>query len=248
MLTKYKIIELQSVDSTNSYAASLIKSEKVEEGTVVWARAQTSGKGQGNNKWESEPEKNLTFSWILFPGFLSPVHQFLLNKAISLGVCDFVNNFPVKGLISIKWPNDIYLDHNKLGGILINNNICGNMFESAIVGIGLNINQMCFSKEVPNPVSLKQVLGSKVSLRQALENLVNNLDHRYHQLCSGALEILENDYMMHLWGYQQWRKFRAENKVFEGKIDGVDEYGRLIVKSRENESMIFNHGEIEFLF
>ncbi len=248
MLGKYQIIHLQTVDSTNVYAASLIKSEKVEEGTIVWAQEQTSGKGQGDNLWESEPDKNLTFSWILFPFFLPPSHQFLLNKAISLGVYDFINNFILEGTVSIKWPNDIYLENNKLGGILISNTICGEVFESAIVGIGLNINQMRFGKEIQNPVSLKQLLGYEVSLQSGLETLINNLDYRYQQLRSGAHEILRNDYRKHLSGYQQWRKFMVGNQTFEGKIDGVDEYGRLVVISRKNESRIFNHGEIEFLF
>ena len=247
-MKNYNIIRLQTVDSTNTYAASLLKTEKVEEGTIVWAIEQTSGIGQGKNIWESQPEKNLTFSWILFPFFLSPIHQFLLNKAISLGVYDFFNNFNLNGTVSIKWPNDIYLEYNKLGGILINNTICGKVFESAIVGIGLNINQMHFSKDVPNPVSIKQVLGYEVSLRSGLENLVNNLDHRYQQLRAGAHETLENDYRKHLLGYQQWCKFIVENQTFDGKIDGVDEYGRIVLISRKNESRIFNHGEIEFLF
>jgi len=248
MIGKLHIIDLKTVDSTNTYAASLLKTKKIEEGTIVLAKEQTSGKGQGDNRWESEPEKNLTFSWILFPCFLPPAQQFFLNKTISLGVCDFIRKFSLKGTVSIKWPNDIYLEYNKLGGILINNTICGEVFESAVVGIGLNINQMHFGKEVPNPISLRQVLGYEVSLRAGLETLVNNLERRYQQLRAGAHEILENDYRKHLLGYQQWRKFNIQNQTFEGKIDKVDEFGRLVVISRNNESRIFNHGEIEFLF
>jgi BirA family transcriptional regulator, biotin operon repressor / biotin---[acetyl-CoA-carboxylase] ligase len=242
------IIVLQKVDSTNTYAADLLKSEKVEEGTVVWAKEQTSGRGQGENRWESEPEKNLTFSWILFPRFLPPDNQFLLTKTIALGVYDFILKFNLKGTATIKWPNDIYVEYNKLGGILINNTISGDTYESAIIGIGLNINQMNFVKEVPNPVSLKQVLGYEISLRSGLESLVNNLEKRYEQLRSGDCEALENDYRKHLLGYQQWRKFLVQNQLFEGKIDGVDESGRLVIISRSNESRVFQHGEIEFLF
>ena len=59
MTVKPHIIELQKVDSTNSYAASLIRSKKVEEETVISTIEQTSGKGQGENRWESEPGKTL---------------------------------------------------------------------------------------------------------------------------------------------------------------------------------------------
>jgi BirA family transcriptional regulator, biotin operon repressor / biotin---[acetyl-CoA-carboxylase] ligase len=248
MTGKLNIIDLQQVDSTNTYAASLLQKEKVEEGTVIWAKEQTAGRGSGSNRWESEAEKNLTFSIVLFPTFLSPDEQFLLNMTIALGLVDFLIGFALKGNISIKWPNDIYLEYNKLGGILIDTTIDGEVFSSAIVGIGLNINQIHFINEIPNPVSLKQILGYEVSLRTGLESLVNNLLNRYGQLRDGALQTLESDYRKHLLGYQQWRKFLLQNQLFEGKIDGVDKYGGLKIISRNGEHRVFNHGEIEFLF
>jgi BirA family transcriptional regulator, biotin operon repressor / biotin---[acetyl-CoA-carboxylase] ligase len=248
MTGKLNIIDLQQVDSTNSYAATLLQKDKVEEGTIIWAKEQTAGRGSGTNKWESEAEKNLTFSMILFPEFLAPDNQFLLNKIIALGVVDFLQGFNLKGNISIKWPNDIYLEYNKLGGILIDTTIKGDAITSAIVGIGLNINQIHFINEIPNPVSLKQILGFEISLRTGLESLVNNLLHRYRQLRDGELQTLESEYMKHLLGYQQWRKFMVQNQLFEGKIDGVDKYGGLKMISRNGEHRVFNHGEIEFLF
>jgi BirA family transcriptional regulator, biotin operon repressor / biotin---[acetyl-CoA-carboxylase] ligase len=247
MIGKYKLIKLQKVDSTNLYAENLLKAGTLEEGTIIWAKEQTAGRGQGTNRWESEPKKNLTFTWVLFPQFLEPGKQFLLNQTISLGVFDFIRNFNLKGVLAIKWPNDIYLEYNKMGGILINNIISGNIFTTSIIGIGLNINQMRFVKEVPNPVSLKQVLGYEVSLQAGLEKLVNNLDKRYNELRSGAYETLETDYRRHLLGYQQWRKFKVGNRMFEGKIEGVDEHGHLVVISRESEVAHFMHGEIEYI-
>ena len=242
------IIKLQKVDSTNTYAAELLKTRKVEEGTIIWAKEQTAGRGQGNNRWESEPEKNFTFSWIIYPEFLPPENQFQLNKVIALGVLDFVRGFSLKGILSIKWPNDIYLEYNKLGGVLINNIIAGGTIDSSIVGIGLNINQMDFVRDLPNPVSLRQVLGYELSLQTELEHLVHFLENRYHQLRSGELGKLENEYRSQLLGYQQWRKFLVKGLPFEGKIKGVDEFGRLMVISRKNENLLFDHGEIEFLF
>ena len=248
MTDKPHFIKLKKVESTNSYAASLLKSEQVKEATVVWSQEQTSGKGQGDNRWESEPGKNLTFSWILFPHFLPPDRQFLLNKMISLGVSDFLIKLQIPLPVSIKWPNDIYLENKKVGGILINNTICGDRLATAVVGIGLNVNQMHFSNDTPNAVSVRQVTGNKTDLKSGLRELVNNLNLRYAQLRSGAYESLETDYLDRLLGYQQWRTFRAKNHEFEGKVQGVDEYGRLIVLTRKNESALFDHGKIEFLF
>ena len=57
----HPFIELQSVDSTNLYAADLIKKKKVAEGTIIFAYEQTLGRGQGDNKWESEPGKYVQY-------------------------------------------------------------------------------------------------------------------------------------------------------------------------------------------
>ena len=63
----HPLIELQTVDSTNLYAEQLLKKQKVPEGTIIFAHEQTSGKGQGENSWESEPGKKCHVQ----PGFIS---------------------------------------------------------------------------------------------------------------------------------------------------------------------------------
>ena len=125
-----KIIEVKIIDSTNCYAEKILKENKVPEGTIIRAFEQISGKGQGENKWLSEPGKNLTISLILYPRFLPIEHQFILNKSVSLGVLDFVHTILPAGSCKIKWPNDIYSGSLKLGGILIINTVSGSSFDS----------------------------------------------------------------------------------------------------------------------
>ena len=80
------IIRLQEVDSTNDYILKEIHKGSIsDEGTIVVAENQISGKGLDKNLWESEAGKNLTFSVLLKPGFIKAEQQFLMNKAISLG-------------------------------------------------------------------------------------------------------------------------------------------------------------------
>jgi len=103
-MNQREIIRLESVDSTNLYAASLLQGGDVPDGTVVWAGAQTAGRGQHENRWESQPGMNLTFSLIIHPKNLSPERQFLINKAIALGTLDYLRlHLPDAG---IKWPHD----------------------------------------------------------------------------------------------------------------------------------------------
>ncbi|HTX88402.1 MAG TPA: biotin--[acetyl-CoA-carboxylase] ligase, partial [Bacteroidales bacterium] len=120
-----QIIKLKTLTSTNDYAEQLLAKGEVEEGTVIWAEEQTAGKGQGANTWESEPGKNLTFSLILHPHFIHPSLQFMISKAVSLGVLEYAKTVLPGISCGLKWPNDICAGEKKLGGILIRHMISG---------------------------------------------------------------------------------------------------------------------------
>jgi len=243
----HPFVELKTTDSTNLYAERLLKAGKVAEGTVVLAYEQTSGKGQGENKWESEHEKNATFSLILFPVFLPPGNQFLLNKAISLGVLEFLRGLAPEEELFIKWPNDIYAGNRKIAGILIQNTVCGNVYESCIAGIGVNLNQETFSQSLPNPVSLKQLTGADYPVRQAVDLIVAYIDRRYQMLQTRNHELLDQEYREHLFGVNEWRNYSVNKKVLKGKIRDVDESGMLIMELEDGSTRLFNHGDFEFI-
>ena len=243
-----RIIELDSVDSTNLYAERLLKEKRVPGGTVVWAHEQTAGKGQGENKWLSEPFRNLTLSMILFPGFLPVDRQFLINKAISLGVVDLVHALLPAGSCRIKWPNDICHGRSKIGGILINNTITGNTFDTSIIGIGINVNQTRFDPSLPGAVSVAQIIRGETDLEHALHMLIEKVDIRYGQLQEGAISMLDGEYKSSLSGFGEEREFKAGSGVFKGTIKDVDQFGRLVVETTDQKRLTFSHGEIEFLF
>jgi BirA family biotin operon repressor/biotin-[acetyl-CoA-carboxylase] ligase len=244
----HPFIELQTVNSTNTYAEKLLESGEVKEGTVIYAHEQTSGKGQGDNSWESSPGQNATFSFILFPEFLHPENVFLLNKTISLGMIDFLSQFVQDHKLSVKWPNDIYFSSFKIGGILIQNTICGSRFESCIAGIGLNLNQGYFSPDLPNPVSLKQITGKEFPVTDAIHKIVDCIDDRYLQLRLGLIQVLDNEYQKRLLGLNDWRDYFVNKKVIKGKVTGVDESGRLVLEMLDGSIRYLNHGEVKFSF
>jgi len=106
MIIGSDILYFDSLASTNVTAAQMLTEQKPEEGTVIRAGFQTAGKGQKGNSWESAEDMNLLFSIILYPSSLQADEQFLLSMAISLGICDFLENHLPRP--DIKWPNDIY--------------------------------------------------------------------------------------------------------------------------------------------
>jgi len=243
-----KIITLETVHSTNNYLISLLEKDKntLEEGTVLITSEQTAGRGTGNNTWESERGKNLTFSLLLYPAFLRPENQFQLSKAIALGVADYVEL--VVGKAKVKWTNDIYVDDKKIAGILIENSISGSRMTSSVVGIGLNINQTKFYSNAPNPVSLAQITGCEYHLEDELIKLCNCLQKRYLQLQKTTLNsALNHDYLAHLYRFGDFHIYAADNKRFTAKIVGVDKIGRLILENQQAERQHFAFKEVVFV-
>jgi BirA family transcriptional regulator, biotin operon repressor / biotin---[acetyl-CoA-carboxylase] ligase len=242
-----KIIKLVDLDSTNTYLQQLISNnEKDIEGLVVVAENQNKGRGQRGNDWNSEEGKNLTFS-ILLKSKLLVQHQFLLSKVISLGILDFLNKLGIVNA-TIKWPNDVYIDKNKVAGILIENTIRENKIYNSIVGIGLNVNQINFNNKIKNPTSLiKELQGDILDLEELLGQLLFFIEKRYLLLKTNKTSVINADYLKGLYGLGEYKNFNINNTVVEAKIVGVSELGRfqLEINNRVEE---FDLKEVEFLF
>lgn len=239
------IVHLDTIDSTNNYAAKQLLTKSLNEGTVFNAACQQAGRGQGQSVWESAKGLNLTFSIVLFPVQVEIASQFFISRAISLGVADFLSQH-VSGVL-IKWPNDIYVNDKKIAGILIETAISGGKFSRAIVGIGMNINQDIFISDAPNPVSLKNLTGESYDLSLLLKDLCNILDNRYLSLLQGGLAALHSDYQERLYNRGTWAKYSAKGEEFDGMIVGVESDGRLIIQTRTGEERGFYFKEVVFL-
>jgi BirA family transcriptional regulator, biotin operon repressor / biotin---[acetyl-CoA-carboxylase] ligase len=239
-------LEFDSLPSTNLCALELLAKSKPVEGLAISAAYQSAGKGQIGSRWESPPGLNLTLSVLFYPVFLPPRQQFALNQAVALSVRDLVASYGQKPVF-VKWPNDIYVNHRKIAGILIQNTLSGSTLQSSVVGVGLNVNQEIFSPELPNPTSLRLETGQShllPALRQAFFSL---LEQRYLQLKSGRFAELDEAYRACLYGYQQRFLFeRPTGGQFEGKILGVGRQGHLRVGHRGGEEA-FQFKQIKML-
>jgi BirA family transcriptional regulator, biotin operon repressor / biotin---[acetyl-CoA-carboxylase] ligase len=240
-----EIIFSENLSSTNSYAALLLSKNKLREGTVIQTNFQAEGRGQMGNSWESERDKNLLISIILYPNSIRADKQFILSKVISLGIRDFLSGFISE--VFIKWPNDIYVLNDKIAGILIENSIIGNNIESTIAGIGLNINQERFVSGAPNPTSLKKLTCQEYDLGECLATLVKSLDKRYKQLLNENLALIDKDYISSLYRYNRWSTYRDSNGVFEARISDVSETGVLQLEDRKGKRFEYSFKEVDFL-
>ena len=188
--------------------------------------------------------KNLLISIILYPSFINAGDQFRISMAISLGIYDFLTVLIPE--CSIKWPNDIYVNNDKIAGILIENSISGDRIENTVAGIGLNINQEKFS-DAPNPVSLRILTGKSFDLNTCLTQLSKDLDKRYKQLIAGNSDQIIREYNSKLYRLNQWFKFRDSKGIRTGRILSTGEYGRLKIESQDGEQNEYNFKEVEFI-
>jgi len=209
------------------------------------AESQYAGRGQQQNRWHSEDGKNLTFSLLLKPVFLPVTQQFDLTRAISLGIINALEPY-LGDQLKIKWPNDIYYADGKLGGILIENLVQGNQIKNSVIGIGLNINQESFPLEVPNAVSLKQILHRHYDLRLLLSEICQNIEVAYLNLKAGRFELVRKAYLERLYWLNEDKIFKASGQIFKGTIENVKDNGLLIVNNGA-ETSEYNQKEIEFL-
>lgn len=243
-LVKNSII-LNEVESTNNYANHLIVSKAADEGTVVLARYQKQGRGQQGNQWESEAGKNLLTSIILFPRFLFAGKQFLISKVVSLALVDFLKE-EVEG-VSIKWPNDLYVFDKKVAGILIENSVKGDYLFSTIVGIGLNLNQLKFNSDAPNPVSLKHYTGKEYFAEQVSTTITENIFRWYEKLKLGKFEEINEGYFSNLFRRNKWAWFEKGSQKFEARITGIGEFGQLLLEDRTGKISSNLFKEVEFV-
>ena len=156
-MTNIRIITLDQTASTNSYLAALPIDNEADI-TVVRACHQTAGRGQGNNVWESEANKNLLFSFNIKTPKVPANQQFLLSMTCALAVKKALEAYI--GDITLKWPNDIYKGDGKLGGILIETTIGQQGIKRCIFGVGI---KGIFTAMHPIPFRFFNSRGTRLS-------------------------------------------------------------------------------------
>jgi BirA family transcriptional regulator, biotin operon repressor / biotin---[acetyl-CoA-carboxylase] ligase len=244
----FKRIHLPQTHSTNKLAAEMHAQGEAIVQTILSTDFQTEGKGQESNAWHSEAGKNLLFSMVIHPKKLHPARQFMLTKAVSLGICDALAVLVPYENIRIKWPNDIYVDDKKMGGILISNTISGQDITLSIIGIGLNVNQTAFPEWIPNPVSLKQLMGMHADREALLAELENTISARLELLNYQAGENkLDADYLEKLYQLHDWKFYRVKGEEILGSITGVDEFGHLLLDTNDGSQLSCDLKEVVFL-
>lgn len=242
------IEKMDEMPSTNDYLALVCRKGQAEEFYTVVTEFQTAGKGQRGNSWEAEDGKNLLFSTVLYPTALEAKHQFYISMLAALAIHEALSSY-TSGF-SIKWPNDIYWKNKKIAGILIENEIEGKDLNQSIIGIGLNVNQEKFVSDAPNPVSLKQILGTGIDRQELLEKVLHGIIGGYCQLENDfgrASQTIGLLYLKHLYRRKGFHTYRDEGGIFRAEFHQLEEDGHLLLKDEEGIVRRYAFKEVEFV-
>ncbi|MBS1495343.1 MAG: biotin--[acetyl-CoA-carboxylase] ligase [Bacteroidetes bacterium] len=235
---------LNSVDSTNNYAMRQVHAAMARHGMAWFAQEQTAGKGQRGKIWQTGKGENIALSIVLEPKGLAVTDQFRVSVAVSLGCFDFFNTL-CNGNVSIKWPNDIYWNDRKAGGILIENVLQGKNWKYAIAGIGININQEQFDPSIKNPVSLKIITGKSYDTAKLAKQLYQKIMGRINDLINGDFVKMLEQYNQYLYKKNKDLLLKKNGIEFNTCIKGVNALGKLLTTDIiDNE---FDFGEVEWM-
>lgn len=235
-------IRLSVVASTNLYTTQLLGQCVIDEFTLVSAQFQEQGKGQRGKSWQSNAGENMLSSLVFYPR-IKVKNQFLISAATALSLIELLQDY---GLIAqIKWPNDILVRGKKIAGILIENQIKGEMIESSVIGVGLNVNQSSFDAFDWEATSIFLEKKFNVNLEEfiAAWQLMAEVKLRFWIQNSAALIDAFN---RKLFMKNKSVKFRFHESELEGEIIGVSDDGALRMNVK-GEVKSFVNGEIKLL-
>jgi len=245
MSTEY--IFLKTAESTNIYAANQVSKTKPQGNQVYYTFNQSGGKGQFGRKWYSGKDKNVSLS-IVYPWKNASVDQnaqilMISSLAIKTAIMVLTGVNP-----KIKWPNDIYHEDDKLGGILIQNILSGSKINYSIIGVGINVNTTRFPKWIPNPISLTQITNHSYELEGFVQlfcsAIIQYLDIRKDQ----DFKTTKKDYLQNLYKYRTEIKYKnSQGEIKWGTVHDVQDNAHLIIKDSDGELHSFDHGEMELL-
>ncbi len=238
-----KVYAYDVVTTTNDLAHFLARAGELE-GAVVVARGQTQGRGRHGKEWVS-PEGGLYFSFILRPQVeadratrITLMAGWAVAKALQeLGV----------GAVSIKWPNDVYLEGGKVCGILTETSLAGDKIGHAVVGVGLNVNTA--AEDLPeDAVSLKTVTGREFDIDDLAHIMIRKLDEGYGLLKEHKFHFILED-LRHASELVLGSRVRVTNgeRTITGSAVDFDEDGGLVLRRDNGTQVSVTAGSLEIL-
>lgn len=229
----WTLVALDSVGSTNDEAARLAE-RGAAEGTVVWAREQTGGRGRRGRRWVS-PVGNLYSSTIVRPQ-CTAARAAELGFVASLAVADMVDAMRA---VRLKWPNDVLVDGGKVAGILPECSVGQDgRVEHVVLGIGVNVG---FAPRLPDMRYPGAALGG--SVEEALERLAAGLGRWLAVWRDQGFEVIRRCWLEKAGPLGAHVDVKLGDELVRGHFAGLDATGALLLETPSGRRAITS-GEV----
>ena len=207
-----RVALFDSVPSTMDVAHRLA-AEGAPSGTLVLADEQTAGRGRGGHSWRSAPGAGLWLTLIERPSDESAVT--VLSLRVGLAAAEALDRFAAEP-IRVKWPNDLYVDQEKLAGILVEARWREQTLEWVAIGLGVNVRR-------PEGVENAAGLEAGTQRLDVLEDLIPAV--REAAWRTGSLSVGE----IEEFDARDLARGRACVEPALGKVAGITATGELLV-------------------
>jgi BirA family biotin operon repressor/biotin-[acetyl-CoA-carboxylase] ligase len=227
-----RVYYFENIDSTQNFAASIAHNPR-ENGAVVIAKKQSSGKGRLGRKWIS-PNGGVWFSVIIHPKFdVSLVTLFPL--AASLALSHAIER-TLQKKPELKWPNDVTLNRKKVAGILIDLSIESNYIENLILGVGINfkIDPAKIEKTIKNTgnfygVSTLVDKNEKTNPLELMQLFLFELEKICEELNQGNIRKIINEWTKKSLTIGKTVDVFTSSGKISGKATRIDDDGALVI-------------------
>tara|TARA_B100000029_G_scaffold123654_1_gene117171 strand:+ start:1333 stop:2334 length:1002 start_codon:yes stop_codon:yes gene_type:complete len=237
-----RVYYFEEIDSTQSFAQN-IAADKKENGTIIIAEKQTSGRGRLDRKWTS-PKGGIWFSLIIHPKFdVSSSTLIPILSAVALSKS-------IKSVLDIetevKWPNDITMNGKKVAGVLVDASFQTNSIDYLILGIGINfdIDTKKLEKRLtktPNFYGIDSLRGKedKTPPKTLLKEFLLQFEKNLFQLDKGEKSKIIKEWTKRAAGIGKKITINTSNGKISGISQGIDNDGALKIKTRNETKKIY---------
>jgi BirA family biotin operon repressor/biotin-[acetyl-CoA-carboxylase] ligase len=227
----------EKTNSTNDVVEKLAR-DGVPEGVVVFAEAQTQGRGRLGRRWISPPRRGLWFSVLLRPN-LRPQAATQLTVAAATALVRAIRD--TTGLApEIKWPNDILIRGRKVAGVLTELSAELDHIKYLILGIGVDVNLTAsdFTPELRRvATSLRIELGRELHRADLAAAIVRELDADYRRIRAGRFEEIVDEWQARCGTLGRRVSIRIADRIVQGQAEALDHDGALLIRTE--------HGHLE---
>ena len=231
----YRLIARDSVGSTNDEARELAR-QGAEDGTLVWAREQTAGRGRQGREWVSPPG-NLYLSLVLRPE-CPPREAVQLAFVAALGAAGMLGlHVPPLMPLRFKWPNDILIGPRKIAGILIEAEGQGDRLDFMILGLGINLVAHPPEARIP-ATDLKTETGTVVTAEEALDGFARHFMTWANRWLDDGFVPVREAWLAHAAGKGERIEVRLPNETLSGTFADLDASGALLLDTANGRRAI----------